>query len=159
MPLGAIGLTVFGLDFAIATSNFATFLPSTVGPVAASTIAAHGQPLATLLSQFAVWRILFDLLLLGGFGGLFIVPLYALMQIRSAVEHRARIVAANNILNAAFMVSGALAAAAALSTGVSLAALFALAAVGNCLVVWAIHRQSPAYWQAFRALLKRWLFS
>ena len=150
VPLGAIGLTVFGLDFAAATSNFASFLPSTV---------AQGQPLATLLSQVAVWRVLLDLLLLGGFGGLFIVPLYALMQIRSAVEHRARIVAANNILNAAFMVSGALAAAAALSAGLSLAALFALAAIGNGLVVWAIHRQSPAYWQAFRALLKRWLFS
>lgn len=150
VPLGAIGLTVFGLDFAAATSNFASFLPST---------GAQGQPLATLLSQVAVWRVLLDLLLLGGFGGLFIVPLYALMQIRSAVEHRARIVAANNILNAAFMVSGALAAAAALSAGLSLAALFALAAIGNGLVVWAIHRQSPAYWQAFRALLKRWLFS
>ncbi len=156
VPLGAIGLTVFGLDFAVATSDFASFSQSTVGPAAASMVTAQSQPLATLLSQLTVWRVLFDLLLLGGFGGLFIVPLYALMQIRSAVEHRARIVAANNILNAAFMVSGALAAAAALSAGLSLAALFAIAAVGNGLVAWAIHRQSPAYWQAFRALLNRW---
>ena len=147
VPLGAIGLTVFGLDFAVATTDFADFSLST---------AVIGQPLATLLSQLSVWRVLFDLLLLGGFGGLFIVPLYALMQIRSAVEHRARIVAANNILNAAFMVSGALAAAAALSAGLSLAALFAIAAVGNGLVAWAIHRQSPAYWLAFRTLLNRW---
>jgi hypothetical protein len=141
VPLGAIGLTLFGLDFAWATSNFAPFSAST---------AVVGQPLAVLLGQPAVWRVIFDLLMLGGFGGLFIVPLYALMQICSPVEQRARIVAANNILNAAFMVTGALTAAAALSAGLSLAALFGLAAVGNGLVVLAIHRQSPTYWRAFQ---------
>jgi hypothetical protein len=43
------------------------------------------------------------------FGGFFIVPLYA-MQSRSAAAHRARVIAANNIMNALFMVAGALAA-------------------------------------------------
>jgi hypothetical protein len=57
--------------------------------------------------------VLFDLMMLGVFGGFFIVPLYALVQLRSAPEHRARIIAANNILNALFMVVGALGAAAA----------------------------------------------
>jgi 1-acyl-sn-glycerol-3-phosphate acyltransferase len=48
--------------------------------------------------------VLFDLFALGLFGGFFIVPLYALIQLRSAPEQRARIIAANNILNALFMV-------------------------------------------------------
>lgn len=143
VPLGAIGLTVFGLDLAWTTHEFAAFFPST----------AVIRPLADLLHEFRVWRLLFDLLLLGSFGGLFIVPLYALMQVRSPVAQRARIVAANNILNAAFMVGGALGAVAALSSGLSLAGLFAAAAIANGLVVLAIHRQSGAYWQACR----RWL--
>jgi MFS family permease len=59
--------------------------------------------------------VLFDLFALGLFGGFFIVPLYALIQLRSAPEQRARIIAANNILNALFMVVGALAAAGLLA--------------------------------------------
>jgi hypothetical protein len=50
------------------------------------------------------WRVLFDLFALGSSVGFFIVPLYALIQLRSAPEQRARIIAANNILNALFMV-------------------------------------------------------
>lgn len=142
VPIGALGLTLFGLDFAYATSNFAVFTASTV---------ALPHSLGALLSEWPVWRVLFDLLMLGSFGGLFIVPLYTLMQLRSETAHRARIVAANNILNAAFMVFGALSAAAALSAGVSLAALFMTAALLNLLMAWIIHRVSPQYWLAFKA--------
>ncbi len=68
---------------------------------------------------------------LGLFGGFFIVPLYALIQIRSAPEQRARIIAANNILNALFIVCGALAAAGLLGEGLSIAGLFAVAALSE----------------------------
>jgi MFS family permease len=138
VPFGAIGLTLFGLDFALAT-------PST---------AASGLSLASLLNTWSSWRLLIDLLLLGSFGGFFIVPLYALMQLQSPVEHRARIVAANNILNALFMVTGALGAAAALGQGVTLAELFAVAALGNGLLMFYLHRRQPAYWAAFRSWLQ-----
>ena len=54
------------------------------------------------------WRILVDLVLIGMFGGFYIVPLYALIQSRSDRSHRSRIIAGNNILNALFMVVAAL---------------------------------------------------
>ena len=55
----------------------------------------------------AHWRVAADLVLIGLFGGFYIVPLYALIQERSAPSHRSRIIAANNILNAIFMVVSA----------------------------------------------------
>jgi 1-acyl-sn-glycerol-3-phosphate acyltransferase len=99
VPFGSIGLTLFGIDL---------YFASPVGLVGNGT-----HELLALLSIPAIWRVLFDLMMLGVFGGFFIVPLYALVQLRSAPEHRARIIAANNILNALFMVVGALGAAAA----------------------------------------------
>jgi len=87
--------------------------------------------LGALLALPSTWRVLGDLLALGLFGGFFIIPLYALIQIRSAPEQRARIIAANNILNALFMVCGALAAVGLLGEGLSIAGLFAVAALSE----------------------------
>ncbi len=56
----------------------------------------------------ASWRIIADIILLSIAGGIYIVPLYALLQVRSPENHRARIIAANNIVNAIFMVISAL---------------------------------------------------
>jgi hypothetical protein len=112
VPFGSIGLTLFGLDLYFAS------------PVGLAGTTAH--ELLALLSMPAVWRVLFDLMMLGVFGGFFIVPLYALVQLRSSPEHRARIIAANNILNALFMVVGALGAASLLGAGLSIPALFGL---------------------------------
>jgi 1-acyl-sn-glycerol-3-phosphate acyltransferase len=89
--------------------------------------------------------VLFDLAALGLFGGLFIVPLYALVQIRSNAAHRARIIAANNIMNALFMVVGAAAAAGLLSAGLSIPALFAVAAVCNAAVAIYIYKLVPEF--------------
>lgn len=127
IPLGAIGLTVFGFDLFLASPN--------VLPLEAPLSAV------ALLGAYSTWRVLFDLLALGIFGGLFIVPLYVLIQTRSDPEHRARIIAANNILNALFMVVGALAAAALLGQGVSIPMLFGVAALCNALVALFICRR------------------
>jgi hypothetical protein len=63
--------------------------------------------------------------------------MYALIQVRSRITHRSRIIAANNILNALFMVASALISAALLMAGVSLPALFLCLALGNLLMlVW-----------------------
>ena len=131
VPLGSIGLTVFALDLAFAS------------PSAAPT----GAPLAisALLAQAGTWHVLVDLLLIGIFGGFFIVPLYTLMQERSEPTHRARIIAANNILNALFMVVGSLAAAALLEAGLSIAALFGVAAVCNAAVALFIYKLVPEF--------------
>jgi MFS family permease len=118
-PLGALGITLLGLDLALASPAKAT---------------GDLLPLATLLSDKNTWRILLDLLLMGACGGLYCVPLYALVQQRSQAEHRARVIAANNILNSLFMVAGALAAALLLHRGFQIPHLFLLAALMNGLV-------------------------
>lgn len=137
VPFGAIGLTLFGLDFALA-SPVQFYAPSHL-PI----------PLGQLLSMVSIWRILFDLLLLGAFGGFFCVPLYALMQASSAEEKRARTIAANNIVNALFMVVGALGAGALLGGGLSIPDLFAIAAVVNALVAAALFHVAPEFRKRF----------
>ena len=66
--------------------------------------------------------------------GLFSVPMYALIQLRAPASHRARIIAANNILNALFMIASSLLVGALLSAGVSIPAVFGLMALANALV-------------------------
>ncbi|SBT05318.1 Phospholipid/glycerol acyltransferase [Candidatus Accumulibacter aalborgensis] len=139
VPFGSIGLTIFGLDLVFASP---ALLPA-------------GAPLSlgSLLAVHETWRVLFDLFALGLFGGFFIVPLYALIQIRSAPEQRARIIAANNILNALFMVCGSLAAAGLLSDGLSIPALFGVAAVCNAAVAIYIYSLVPEFMLRFIAWL------
>jgi len=139
VPFGSIGLTLFGLDLYFAS------------PVGLAGTTPH--ELLALLSLPAVWRVLFDLMLLGVFGGFFIVPLYALVQLRSSPDHRARIIAANNILNALFMVVGALGAASLLGAGLSMPALFGLAALLNALVAIYIYGLVPEFLLRFIAWL------
>ncbi|MGZ7192172.1 hypothetical protein ACXWOI_09465, partial [Streptococcus pyogenes] len=85
VPLGAIGMSVFAIDLYFAARG----LPP-----------APMMDVATFVAQPAHWRVMADLLLLSLFAGLYSVPMYALIQIRSLPTHRARIIAANNILNA-----------------------------------------------------------
>ena len=118
--LGAIGLTLFALDLAYA---------SPCPPVRTEL-----RGIVALLSIPGTWRILADLALLGVSGGLFAVTLYALMQQRSDETSRARIIGANNALNAISMVIGALAAAVMLTSGVLIPALFGVAALCNAAV-------------------------
>ncbi len=139
VPFGSIGLTLFGLDLYFAS------------PAGLAGTTPHD--LLVLLSLPAIWRVLFDLLMLGVFGGFFIVPMYALVQLRSAPEHRARVIAANNILNALFMVVGALGAAALLGHGMSIPALFALGALLNAAVAIYIYGLVPEFLLRFIAWL------
>ena len=139
VPLGSLGLTFFGFDLLWAS-------PAT--PPAGAPL-----ELAAVLAAPGAWRVLVDLLGLGVFGGLFIVPLYVLIQVRGEPEARARIIAANNILNALFMVVGAGGAAAALAAGVSIPALFAGAALLNAAVALYIYRLLPEFLLRFVAWL------
>ncbi len=61
-----------------------------------------------VLRHHETWAVLADILFIGIFGGFYIVPLYALIQARTDEDKRARVIAANNILNALFMVAAAL---------------------------------------------------
>jgi 1-acyl-sn-glycerol-3-phosphate acyltransferase len=94
VPFGSFGLTVFGLLLWWHSGQ----MPSTLQP----------NDWLAVLGFSQAWWVLFDILGLGVFGGFYIVPLYALIQSRTAENERARVIAANNILNALFMVVSAL---------------------------------------------------
>lgn len=124
VPFGALGISLFGFDLWAATSAVAP---------AASTLSV-----VDFIAAPAHWRILADLLLIAVCGGLFIVPLYALLQERSEASHRARVIAANNIMNALFMVLGAVAIGGLLAAGLSIPQLFLAIATINLAVAFYI---------------------
>ncbi len=92
VPLGAFGITAFGIDLYFARSG--------VAPVS-------GLDLMGFLHAAGSWRILMDLGLIGLFGGFFLVPLFALVQSRTPRSELSRVIAGNNILNAGFIVTAA----------------------------------------------------
>jgi acyl-[acyl-carrier-protein]-phospholipid O-acyltransferase / long-chain-fatty-acid--[acyl-carrier-protein] ligase len=120
VPLGALGLAVFGLDFWLASKSQGS---------AAQLIGA----VQFLLSP-ANWRIVVDLFALALAGGIYCVPLYALMQVRSETAHRARVIAANNIMNALFMVVAGIASALMLAAGLGIPSIFLAIGIGNVAV-------------------------
>ncbi|MGB7931015.1 MAG: MFS transporter [Gammaproteobacteria bacterium] len=134
VPFGSIGLSVFGIDLCVAVPE---------APVSAALNAA-----AFLHSPGNV-RVLFDILLLGLFGGFYIVPLYALVQQRSEPSHRSRVIAANNILNALFMVVSAIMAILILNAGLSIPQLFLVVAVMNAAVALYIYTLVPEFLMRF----------
>ena len=134
VPFGAIGLTIFALDLALATPSGSS-----------GELMDVGRFLATAGS----WRVVIDLALMALFGGFYIVPLYALIQHRSPETHRSRIIAANNILNALFMVVAALAAIALLGSGLSISDLFLVLAIMNAAVAWFIFKLVPEFLMRF----------
>jgi acyl-[acyl-carrier-protein]-phospholipid O-acyltransferase/long-chain-fatty-acid--[acyl-carrier-protein] ligase len=121
VPFGALGMTLFTLDLFFATSG----LVPTPG---------ESQGIATFLSQPTGWRILADLTAISVCGGIFIVPLYAILQSRSEAAQRSRTVAANNILNAVFMVIGAVGATLMLLAEMSVPSIFLVVALVNGVV-------------------------
>jgi 1-acyl-sn-glycerol-3-phosphate acyltransferase len=138
VPFGSIGLTVFAFDLAFA------------GPAAQG-----GMPVGAreFLAQAGSLRVLFDLTLIGIFSGFFIVPLYALIQSRAEQQHQSRVIAANNVLNAVFMVAAALLAAAFLELGATVPQLFLLTAALNAAVAIFIYTLMPEFVMRFLAWL------
>lgn len=123
VPLAALGMAAFGLDLWLACNGVAD------GHADATIL-----PLAVLLAQPEAWRVLADLLLIAVSSGIYIVPLYTIVQARSDPAERARTVAANNIINAAFMVFSALATAGLLAVGCTVPEVFLAVALGTLAV-------------------------
>jgi len=138
VPFGSIGLTLFAVDLWFASRG-----------LRASELAG----LDVFFREPAHWRIAADLVLIGLFGGFYIVPLYALIQERSAPSHRSRIIAANNILNALFMVASAVLAIVLLRAGLSIPDLFLVTAIMNAGVAWFIYGLVPEFLMRFLAWL------
>ena len=130
VPIGALGLTLFGVDLFFARE--ATSLGWLVGPVE---FLKHGGNL----------RVCFDIVMIGISGGLYIVPLYALVQQRSEPAKVSRVIAANNILNALFMVAAALYGLFALSIGVTIPLLLLIMALMNAAVALFIFTLVPEF--------------
>lgn len=119
VPIGALGMTIFGFDLMLAS-------PAT--PLVEASV-------GDLLAREGSLRILADLVLIGVSGGLFIVPLYALVQSQSGDDERARVIAGMNILNALFMVMASALAIVLLSVlGLSIPQLFGIVALLNLAV-------------------------
>ena len=138
VPFGSIGLTLFAADLWLASDSLrATGLAG----------------LDAFFARPAHWRVAADLLLIGLFGGFYIVPLYALIQERSAPSHRSRIIAANNILNAIFIVASAGIAVALLGVGLSIPQLFLVNALMNAAVAIFIFGLVPEFLMRFLAWL------
>ena len=138
VPFGSIGLTVFAIDLWFASRG-----------LSASSVAGLGA----FLAKPAHWRVAADLVLIGAFGGFYIVPLYALIQERSEPSHRSRIIAANNILNAVFMVAAALVAILLLKAGLSVPDLFLVTGLMNAAVALFIYLLVPEFLMRFLAWL------
>ncbi len=131
---GALGIGLFSIDLWLASPSPATDA-ALAGLGAFLTIPAH-------------WRILADLLGIAVLGGIFILPLYVLLQTTTRPERRARAIAANNVINAAAMVASAVAVMALLAAGVGVAELFLLTGVGALLVALWLHHIMPSFAEA-----------
>ncbi len=119
VPFGAIGLSLFGLDLYFSSTAY------------------HAQQVVSAMSfieQAGAIRILCDIVLLGVFGGFYIVPLFALIQTRCDPKHLSRTIAGMNILNALFMVVAALAAMLMLKAGFTIPQIFLATAILNAIV-------------------------
>ena len=133
VPFGSIGLSCFGIDL---------YWASPASPAA-------GIAAMEFLHQTGSWRILFDLVMIGMFGGFYIVPLYALIQSRSDPAHRSRIIAGNNILNALFMVVAVAASIGLLAAGLTIPQLLLTTALMNAAVALFIYRLVPEFLMRF----------
>ena len=135
VPLGSIGLTIFGMDL------FLQSLPE-LGPQ----LITAGEFLSTPSNL----RIVADFLLIGVFGGFYIVPLYAMVQARSAPEKRSQVIAAINIMNALFMVVSAIVGIIVLGLlDLTIPQFFLILAVLNALVAIYIYRTIPEFAMRF----------
>lgn len=151
VPVGGIGMTVFAVDLYLACRSLPP-RPATMEPGALYAVAGF-------VRQSGHWRILVDLSLLAVAGGLYSVPLYALIQERSQPSHRARIIAANNILNALFMVASSLLALGLGALGGSIPLLFLTVGLLNALMIGGLCLCAPQFLRQSRGLVSDFVHS
>lgn len=133
VPLGATGLTVFAFYLAASLA----FVPESTGEMLG---------LKDIFTQgLSYYHVMLAVTLLGISGGFYIVPLYAMMQAFSPRSHRARVVAANNILNAVFMVSSAVFSIIILSIfKIDIKILFSITAILSAIfTTWLLFKLKP----------------
>ncbi|MFT5110933.1 MAG: 1-acyl-sn-glycerol-3-phosphate acyltransferase [Parasphingorhabdus sp.] len=129
VPIGAIGMAVFGIHFGLTE------------PLTGEST----QTAVEFLANSSNFGIILDLFMIAVFGGIYIVPLYTLVQDRSNPAYRARIIAANNILNALFMVAAAGISIWVLGAGHSIPDLFLFISLFSVVVSIYIFGQAPEF--------------
>jgi len=136
VPFGAIGLSIFGFDLYLSSLLYTN----------TATVTAM-----SFIDQVGSYKILFDIFMIGIFGGLYIVPLFALIQTRCDPQHLSRTIAGMNIMNALFMVVAALAAMLMLKQGFTIPQIFMATAILNALVAIYIFSVVPEFLMRFVA--------
>lgn len=138
VPFGAIGLSLFGLDLYFSSLSYVNQVEVDAWK---------------FMAQTGSWKIMFDIVMIGIFGGLYIVPLFALIQTRCDPKHLSRTIAGMNIMNALFMVVASLAAMLMLKQGFTIPQIFMATAILNGLVAIYIFSVVPEFLMRFVAWL------
>ncbi len=139
VPLGALAMSVFCGDLFLI--NYPTLAEGAAGVSVSAYLAGP--------NAFVLWRTIFDMAMIGIFSSLFIVPLYALIQFRSDEATRSRIIAANNVFNAVFMVASALITMALFKLGMSTIQVLLTLAVMNLVVCGYVFTLIPEFFLRF----------
>jgi 1-acyl-sn-glycerol-3-phosphate acyltransferase len=134
VPLGAFGLTAFGIDLFFAR------------PGAALT---HGLDWLAFLQAAGSWRVVLDLTLIGMFAGFYVVPLFAFIQSRTPREQLSRVIAGNNIVNALLICCAAGFGLGLGALGLGAPQIFLTTAVLNALVALYIFTLVPEFVMRF----------
>ncbi|WP_395686661.1 acyl-[ACP]--phospholipid O-acyltransferase [Aestuariivirga sp.] len=143
VPVASIMMTIFLIDLYFAS-----------GFINAALAGTSGNGLVAFFSHGQGWRVALDLFLIAFFGGLYAVPLNAIMQHRANPSRRSRVIAANNLMNAVFMVASALAGAVLLKV-MSAQGFFLLLGLANAVASVFVARLLP---QDLGATIVRFLF-
>ena len=138
VPLGAMGMSLFAVDLYLAASPLAD---------------APLMDITTFLAHRTHWRVMADLFFLSLFTGLYSVPLYAWVQLHSPPTECGRIMAANNIINALFMIASALIAGALLGMELTISEVLLWTGVANAAFTTALFVAEPIYFRR----LAHWL--
>ena len=131
VPWGALGIGLFSIYLWLASP----------APAGAEALAGLGP----FLGDPGHWHILADLFGIAVSGGVFVVPLYALLQAASERRRRAQAIAANNVINAAFMVVASVATMGLIAAGVSIPGLFLLTGSATLAVALLFWRSLPSF--------------
>ncbi|MEO9079886.1 MAG: MFS transporter [Rhodanobacter sp.] len=134
VPLGAFGLTAFGVDLYFAKHGIAT---------------VRGMDWLAFLRGAGSWRIVLDLTAIGVFAGFYVVPLFAFVQSRAPRDKLSRIIAGNNIMNAILIVLAAGFGLGLGALGLDAAEIFLAAALFNVLVAVYIFTLAPEFLMRF----------
>jgi len=121
VPLAAIGMAIFGVDLYFATNSVTL-------PAGDDLLNAAGFAAAS-----GGWRVMLDLFLIAACGGMFVVPLYAMVQQRAPEGMVARTIAGLNVMNSLFMVVSAVVCVILLQMAFTIPAIFLVMALCNIL--------------------------